>query len=99
MALKSTALKTWGSLMPNFYRPPAGVLFPFGHIVCDIAPPHVRNLFAVPSVAKFKSDVDYLCRRCRPLQIAELEHLSRIHHGKTSARSFILSFDDGLREV
>jgi peptidoglycan/xylan/chitin deacetylase (PgdA/CDA1 family) len=99
MALKNTALKICGSLMPDFYRPPAGVLFPFGHIVSDSAPPHVRHLYAVPSIAKFKSDLDHLCRDCRPLQIAELEQLPRIRQCETSARSFILSFDDGMREV
>ena len=99
MALKSTALRICGSLMPDLYRPPAGVLFPFGHIVSDLAPPHVRHLYAVPTTAKFRSDIDYLCRQCRPLQIAELEGLPRIRQSKTSARSFILSFDDGMREV
>jgi peptidoglycan/xylan/chitin deacetylase (PgdA/CDA1 family) len=99
MALKNTALKLCASLMPDLYRPPAGVLLPFGHIVSDIAPPHVRNLYAVPSTAKFKSDLEFLCRLCRPLQIAELERLESLRHNRASARSFILSFDDGMREV
>lgn len=85
--------------MPDLYRPPAGVLFPFGHLVGDIAPPHVRHLFAVPSIAKFRSDIDYFCRTCRPLQIEELENLPRMRHRKPSTRSFILSFDDGMSEV
>lgn len=99
MTLRYSILKTCGNLMPDLYSPPAGVLFPFGHIVSDIAPPHVRHLYAVPSIAKFKSDIDYLCQQWRPLQIAELERLARIRHSKTSMRSFILSFDDGMREV
>ena len=61
--------------MPDLYGPPAAVLFPFGHIVCDVAPPHVRNLYAVPTVAKFKSDIDDLCRTSRPLKLEELGDL------------------------
>jgi len=85
--------------MPDLYSPPAAVLFPYGHIVCDVAPPHVRNLYEVPTVAKFKSDIDDLCRTSRPLQLAELEDLPRTRQGKTSGRRFLFSFDDGMREV
>ena len=100
MAFKSSSLRICGSLMSGFYRPPAGVLFPFGHIVSDVAPPHVRNLYAVPTIAKFRSDVDYLARHFRPLQIAELEVLPRKRHREQHSEcTFIFSFDDGLREV
>ena len=98
-ALISAGLRFAGSLMPDLYGPPAAVLFPFGHIVCDVAPPHVRNLYAVPTVAKFKSDIDDLCRTSRPLKLEELGDLPRARHGKTSERRFLLSFDDGMREV
>ncbi len=85
--------------MPDLYRPPAGVLFPFAHIITDDPPAHVRHLFAVPNIAKFKSDLDFFCRHFRPLQIAELEQLPRLRDNKASARAFILSFDDGMREI
>jgi peptidoglycan/xylan/chitin deacetylase (PgdA/CDA1 family) len=99
MTLKRTVLKASSGLMPDLYRPPANLLLPFAHIVTDNAPPHIKHLFTVPSVAKFKSDVDFLCRQFRPLQLAELEQLPRLRDTKSSKRSFILSFDDGLREV
>jgi peptidoglycan/xylan/chitin deacetylase (PgdA/CDA1 family) len=99
MTLKVVVLRACGGLMPDFYRPPASVLLPFGHIVADTAPPHVRHLYGIPSIAKFKSDLEVLCRRCRPLQISELEKLPRMRDTKPSTRHFILSFDDGMREV
>jgi len=85
--------------MPDLYRPPASVLFPFAHVITDDPPAHVKHLFAVPNIARFKSDLDFLCRQFRPLQIAELEQLPRLRDNKALARAFILSFDDGMREI
>jgi peptidoglycan/xylan/chitin deacetylase (PgdA/CDA1 family) len=86
-------------MIPDLYRPPASALLPFLHAVSDAAPPHVRHLYTMPTIAKFKSDLEFLCRECRPLQISELEQLSLYRDHKASARTFILSFDDGMREV
>jgi len=99
MSVKQTVLRVCSTFMPDLYRPPAGVLFPFAHIITDDPPAHVRHLFAVPNIAKFKSDLDFFCRHFRPLQIAELEQLPRLRDNKASARAFILSFDDGMREI
>jgi len=99
MSIKQKVLRVCATLMPDLYRPPAGVLFPFGHIATDCAPPHVKHLYSVPTTAKFKSDLDFLCRQFRPIQLAELEELPRIRVSKVSARAFLLSFDDGMREV
>ena len=98
MPWKRTALNLCSRLMPDRYHPPAGVLFPYAHIVSDIAPLHVRHLYEIPKIGKFKSDIDYLCRRYRALQLPELEHILHLRD-KRSARSFVLSFDDGMREV
>jgi peptidoglycan/xylan/chitin deacetylase (PgdA/CDA1 family) len=98
MPWKQTALNLCRSWMPNLYHPPAGVLFPYAHIVSDIAPLHVRHLYEVPKIGKFKSDIDFLCRKYRALQLSELEKIGRLRN-KRSAHSFILSFDDGMREV
>jgi len=96
--LKRFALKVAGALVPFPYQPPEGVLFPCGHAVADVAPLHVKHLCPVPQPAKFQSDLDALCRGLRSLQLPELERLSPERHRKTSPRSFLLSFDDGLRE-
>ncbi len=99
MTLKRTVLKACSRLIPDLYRPPANVLFPFAHIITDDPPAHVKHLFAVPNIARFKADLDFLCQQFRPLQIAELEQLPRLRDNKTLARAFILSFDDGMREI
>jgi peptidoglycan/xylan/chitin deacetylase (PgdA/CDA1 family) len=85
--------------MPDLYRPPAGVLFPYAHIVSDVAPLHIRHLYDVPSVVKFKADLDLLCRRYQPLQLSELKQILDLRSNEGSARYFLLSFDDGMREV
>jgi peptidoglycan/xylan/chitin deacetylase (PgdA/CDA1 family) len=99
MTWKRTALEFSGRWLPDMYRPPAGVLFPFGHIVGEVAPPHVSNLFQVPNVAKLKANIEFLCRNYEPMRLSELEKIPRLRNGKTSARRFVLSFDDGMREV
>lgn len=83
----------------NPYRPPAGVLLPFLHIISDSAPLHVRHLYAIPTIAKFKSDLDFLCQQYRSLQVSDLQQLSINHDYRRQAQNFILSFDDGMREV
>jgi len=99
MPLKDSALKIAGRLLPYGYHPPGGVLFPYGHIVSDAAPPHVRNLYAVPGISKFRTDLEDLCRMSRPLQLAELDELPGSREKGTSRGGFLLSFDDGMREV
>lgn len=85
--------------MPEYYRPPAGVLFPYAHIVSDAVPSHVRHLYSVPSIAKFKSDLGFLCREYRPLRLSELDQIPQFRNSRPSPRYFTLSFDDGMREV
>lgn len=86
-------------LVLDLYRPASGVLFPNAHVVADSAPPHVRHLYAVPSIAKFQADLEFLCRNYRPLAMSELEELPRRRGSMASARAFVLTFDDGAREV
>jgi len=99
MTWKLLVLNTLSRLSPRPYCPPSGVLFPYAHIVSDVIPLHVRHLHSVPSVAKFKSDIDYLCQRYQPLQLSELERIRGLQDNKMPARYFLLSFDDGTREA
>jgi peptidoglycan/xylan/chitin deacetylase (PgdA/CDA1 family) len=98
MAWNRTVLKACSRLMLPPYRPASGVLFPYAHIVSDAVPLHVKHLYSVPNIAKFKSDIDFLCRRYRPLQPSELERIQGLRDSKMAARYFLLSFDDGMRE-
>ena len=99
MTWKRAVLKAWSQLASGEYDPPSGVLFPYGHIVGDVNPPHVKHLFSIPSIAKFKSDLDFLCKRYRPLRLCELERIGNLRGNRKAARYFVLSFDDGLRET
>jgi peptidoglycan/xylan/chitin deacetylase (PgdA/CDA1 family) len=99
MTWKRAILNVCGNSIADFYRPPAGILFPCGHTVGQIAPLHVRHLYKIPSPTKFKSDIDSLAKRYQPLQLSELERIGRSPEKKASARYFVLSFDDGMREV
>src|SRR5215472_8978138 len=98
MTWKLSVLKACSKFTVRPYCPPSGVLFPYGHIVSDVIPLHVRHLHPVLSIAKFKSDLDFLCQRYRPLQLSELERIQGLRNCKEPARYFLLSFDDGLRE-
>lgn len=98
MTWKYSILKACSTLALRPYHPPSGILFPYAHVISDIIPEHVRHLHAVPCIARFESDVDFLCRRYQPLQLSELQQI-REHRDKSPARYFLLSFDDGLREV
>jgi peptidoglycan/xylan/chitin deacetylase (PgdA/CDA1 family) len=99
MTWKRAVLNACSRLPLQAYCPPAGVLFPYAHIVSDVIPLHVKHLYSIPSIAKFKSDLDFLCRHFRPLQLSELERIRGLRDSKASARYFLLSFDDGMREV
>lgn len=99
MTWKRTLAKAVGSLTPDLYRPPVGALFPYAHMVSDCAPLHVKHLFEVPSISKFKSDLDFLCQRFRPLELSELGRIPGLRGNSATVSSFLLSFDDGMREV
>jgi peptidoglycan/xylan/chitin deacetylase (PgdA/CDA1 family) len=99
MTWKRNVLNAFGNLIPNFYHPPGGVLFPCGHAVGHIAPLHVRHLYKIPSPAKLKSDIDFLMQKCQPLRLSELERIGHLPEKKGPPTYFVLSFDDGMREV
>lgn len=70
------------------------IIFPFYHAVSDDALPHIQNLYSYPSVKKFISDLDLILKYFEPMHPDELKDLSAISKNK-----FLLSFDDGLREM
>jgi peptidoglycan/xylan/chitin deacetylase (PgdA/CDA1 family) len=96
---KRFVLRACGTLIPEFYRPPAGILLPSGHIAGDVIPDHVRYLFRIPTVTKFKDDIEYLVRHYEPLPLFELERVGSSSQERIPAKHFVLSMDDGMREV
>jgi len=72
-------------------------IVPVFHTVSDDNPEHIRQLYPVKTVRQFTADLDFLLKNYRPVNLLELENL--LHHGifpKTN--TFLLTFDDGLRE-
>jgi len=99
MVLKRMILTLCGKVVGNVYQPPGGILFPSCHIVSDITPSHVRCLYRVPTIDKFRSDLDLLTQKYEPLPLSELQQIGRCSQNKRNAQYFVLSFDDGMREA
>lgn len=73
-------------------------VFPFYHLVSDGNPIHIRHLYTARTTKEFTRDLDDLLKHFRPLDplrfMEEYRQTGRIEQG-----GFLLSFDDGLREV
>ncbi|MCK4921338.1 MAG: polysaccharide deacetylase family protein [Bacteroidales bacterium] len=73
------------------------LIFPFYHAVSDSPPAHLRNLYRIKSTQEFEKDIDLLLKNFKAVSPEILINQERpIQLDKAS---FILSFDDGLREV
>lgn len=73
-------------------------LLPYYHLVADGPVAHVSPLYRYRSVAEFQADLETLLRGRRALSLAEfLVGVAR--DGEPPRRSFLLTFDDGFREM
>lgn len=73
------------------------VIFPFYHLVADANPPHIKHLYKVRTTKEFIRDLDLFLEHYKPIGIDDL--LDSLKTGrKIRNNSFLLSFDDGLRE-
>ena len=75
-----------------------GVLLPYYHLVTDAPAPHVENLYRFRNVREFTTDLDFFLRHFQPICLSDL--LDSLD-GKATlpARPFLLTFDDGFREM
>ncbi len=89
-----------GQLFPlPFLRKMAGqpLVHMFYHAVSDVNLPHIQHLYPVKNTKQFTRDLEILLKYYTPLSPEEF--LSHIQNGeKIKKPSFLLSFDDGLRE-
>jgi peptidoglycan/xylan/chitin deacetylase (PgdA/CDA1 family) len=77
---------------------PVSLLLPYHHLISDEEVAHVRNLYGYKSTTQFEIDLDYLLRYFQALDPLTLID----HYRKGTAipkNSFLLTFDDGMREV
>lgn len=73
-------------------------IIPYYHIVSDEEVPHVKHLYRHRNVRQFAQDLDFFLSNYEPLALQDLvEHFE----GKKSLpkRCFLLTFDDGFREM
>ena len=68
-------------------------IYPFYHAVSDEELIHIKHLYKVRTVKEFERDLDFLLKYYTPVDFHTLKtNLS------TKKNTFLLSFDDGLRE-
>ena len=82
-------------MIPFFKRQP---IFPYYHIISDEKLPHVKHLYKYKSIQSFKKDIEVLSKYYEPIDIKNvlLTYSERLI---IPENSFLLSFDDGLKEV
>jgi peptidoglycan/xylan/chitin deacetylase (PgdA/CDA1 family) len=95
----NTIHKISGYLPGRFLRKLTGqnLLLPFYHTVSDEPLPHIRNLYQVKGISSFKKDLEFLLKNYEPVSYEDLQEKTR-NQNSFSKPSFLLTFDDGLRE-
>jgi peptidoglycan/xylan/chitin deacetylase (PgdA/CDA1 family) len=67
------------------------------HLVSDADVPHVSNLYVFRTASQFERDMDVLAKMFRPISLRDFL-LNLNGHRPLQPDSFLLTFDDGLRE-
>lgn len=78
--------------------PGATTLFPYHHLVSDEDVLHIKHLYEYKNIKQFTADLDYLLRYFKPISVSEIVQ-SITSKNKLPPNTFLLTFDDGLREV
>jgi len=73
------------------------LILPFYHAISDEEMPHIKHLYPVKGVKAFIDDLDFLLKYNIPIDYNEFQELSR-NNKQPNRPSFLLSFDDGLKE-
>ncbi|RPD38140.1 polysaccharide deacetylase family protein [Chitinophaga barathri] len=77
---------------------PQRLLLPYHHLVSDVDVPHIKHLYPYKGLAAFKKDLDYLRKYFKPVTLQDVIGNIR-RQTPLPEHSFLLTFDDGLREV
>jgi len=73
-------------------------LVPYYHIVSDDDVVHLKYLYSYKTPQEFRGDIDFLLKHFEPIDLIEL--LNYVKNGSPlPKRSFLLTFDDGFREI
>ena len=98
---KDRILPTLLSSVPIPFSPPilgTPLVIPYYHMVSDEEVPHVKHLYRYRNVRQFTNDVDFFLSHYKPVTLDDLlQHLDG--NSSLPKRSFLLTFDDGFREM
>lgn len=74
------------------------LVIPHWHVVSDQELAHVSGLYKFRSIPQFKADLEFFLRYYTPVSLQDIiRHLDG--NGRLPKRSFLLTFDDGFREI
>jgi len=76
---------------------PLKVIFPFYHSVSDNELRHLKHLYNVKSQKAFRKDIDFFLKYYKPLEVDDI--VNAIENDKPIKNGFLLTFDDGFREI
>ena len=74
------------------------LILPLYHTVSNQLLPHLKYLYPVRNENQFREDLDFFLTHFKPLSVVELKDLID-KDKKPEQNSFLLTFDDGLKEV
>lgn len=71
---------------------------PYYHIISEEEVPHIKHLHPYKNIKEFEKDIDFLLRNYSPISLSGI--LDSIKNNQFLPKnSFLLTFDDGLREM
>jgi peptidoglycan/xylan/chitin deacetylase (PgdA/CDA1 family) len=77
---------------------PVNSLFPYHHIVSNEVVPHIFHLYPYKNLKQFTNDIDFLLKHFQPITPLELiQYINQ--HRQLPRKKFLLTMDDGFREV
>ncbi|WP_295123768.1 polysaccharide deacetylase family protein [uncultured Chitinophaga sp.] len=84
------------AVLKKLYR--GHIILPYHHLVNDGEVPHIKHLYPWKGTKAFEQDLDFLASNFKPVSLPEI--LKCINEQRPIPdNTFLLTFDDGLREV
>ena len=79
-------------------KSPIDLLIPYHHVVSAKKIPYIKSLYNYKTPAQFEADLDFLLKHFSPVSLTDIIY-HRQHQIPFAKKSFLITFDDGLREV
>jgi peptidoglycan/xylan/chitin deacetylase (PgdA/CDA1 family) len=99
-SLLKTSINYFSTLMPNFLFKKIisrDLIIPLYHVISDLRVKHVENIYHVKSTKTFEKDLDFFLKFYNPISVDDFYN-SILNKSKVDKPSFLLTFDDGLKE-